>query len=92
MSVSHSWHTHNMSKRLQVIFEDDEFNELRRSAQADGTTVSEWVRRTLRQARRADATGDVDAKLAVLRAAARHDFPTADIDETLADIERGYLS
>ena len=32
-----------------------------------------------------------DRKISVVRAAARHDFPTADIDRMLAEIERGYL-
>lgn len=79
-----------MSKRLQVIVDDAEFEELRRTARAEGTTVSEWVRRTLRLARREASSEDVDSKFAVLRAAARHNFPTADVDDMLAEIERGY--
>lgn len=73
-----------------MIVDDAEFEEFRRAARAEGTTVSEWVRRTLRLARREAASGDVDTKFAVLRAAARHSFPTADVDEMLAEIERGY--
>jgi hypothetical protein len=34
---------------------------------------------------------DVDAKLAAIRTAARHEFPTADIDRMNAEIVRGYL-
>jgi malonyl CoA-acyl carrier protein transacylase len=79
-----------MSKRLQVVFEDAEFEEVRRAAQSRGTTVSEWVRQTLRQARRGDASGDVEHRLAVVRAAARYDFPTADVETMLAEIEQGY--
>jgi len=81
-----------MSKRLQVVLNDDEFEELRRVAQSEGSTVSDLVRRALRQSRNARATGDMDTKLAVLRAAVRHNFPTADIEDVLADIERGYAS
>ena len=33
---------------------------------------------------------DVDKKLAVVREAAELAFPTGDIDQILADIERGY--
>jgi hypothetical protein len=33
--------------------------------------------------------GDSDKKLEVIRAAARHDYPTADIDIMLAEIELG---
>jgi len=81
-----------MSKRLQVVLDDDEFEELKRVARSEGSTVSDLVRRALRQSRNTRATGDMDTKLAVLRAAVRHDFPTADIEDVLADIERGYAS
>lgn len=33
---------------------------------------------------------DVEKRLQAIRAAARHGFPTADIDQMLAEIERGY--
>lgn len=79
-----------MSRRLQVILDDQEFAELQSAAKAHGTTVSEWVRQSLRNARRAEPSGDLDTKLAALRAAARHSFPTSDIDGMLAEIERGY--
>ena len=79
-----------MSKRLQVILGDEDFEQLRAVARQEGITVSEWVRRSLRQAGRSSAAGDLDTKLAVLRAGMRHAFPTADIEEMLGDIERGY--
>jgi hypothetical protein len=81
-----------MSKRLQVVFDDAELNELRDAASRADMTVSEWVRRTLREARRNAPHGGIDAKLRAVRAAARHSFPTADIDEMLAEVERGYAS
>lgn len=92
MRTGHSWHTHDMSKRLQVILADEEFDELQRLARAQGTTVSEWVRRALKRSGDVEPAGEVDTKLAVLRAAARHEFPTADVDVMLTQIERGYLS
>ena len=55
-------------------------------------TVSEWVRRALRSARRESSSKEPGRKLAALRAAARHSFPTADIDQMLEEIERGYVS
>jgi hypothetical protein len=79
-----------MSKRLQVVIPDDEFTRVHEAARMQGITTSEWVRQVLRQAERAVSTGDPDAKLAAIRAAARHAFPTGDIDEMLGDIERGY--
>jgi transposase-like protein len=79
-----------MSKRLQVLLEEEDLRDLREVARRHGVTVSEWVRRTLREARRREPAGDLGAKLATVRAAARHEFPTADIDQMLAEIERGY--
>ena len=75
-----------------MVLSDDEFEELQRVARSEGSTVSDLVRRALRQSRNAQATGDMDTKLAVLRAAVRHNFPTADIEDVLADIEHGYVS
>ncbi len=79
-----------MSKRLQVLLDEAEARDLREAARRAGLPVSEWVRRALREAHRREPRGDLDSKLRALRAAARHEFPTADIDEMLAEIERGY--
>lgn len=79
-----------MTKRLQVLLEEDELRELRRVARARHLTVAEWVRQTLRAARRQEPLGDASRKLAVIRRAATHGFPTADIDVMLEEIERGY--
>lgn len=78
-----------MSKRLQVLLDPDEWEELREIARWHRTTVSEWVRRTLREAREREPRGDLDMKLRSVRAAARHEFPTADVEQMLEEIERG---
>ena len=80
-----------MSKRLQVLLDEAEWREIQRAARAQQMTVAEWVRGTLRAARRREPLGDTRKKLDVVRAAARHTFPTADIGQMLAEIERGYL-
>lgn len=80
-----------MSKRLQVLFEDEELREIQRLARRQRLTVAEWVRQTLRAARRSAPRTDMGKKLQVVRAAAEHSFPTAEIDEMLRQIERGYL-
>jgi hypothetical protein len=81
-----------MSKRrLQVILAEDEYREIERLARAHRMTVSEWVRRSLRRAGRDEPSIDADRKLASVRAAARHEFPTGDIEQMLREIERGYL-
>lgn len=79
-----------MSKRLQVLLNETEFDELREAARRRGVPVSDWVRDALRNAHRREQGGDVDSKVRTIRAAARHEFPTADIDEMLAEIERGH--
>lgn len=80
-----------MSKRLQVILDDEEWEEIRDVAQNQRLSVSEWVRRTLRQARRRLPEGERGRKLDALRAAVRHSFPTGTVERMLAEIESGYL-
>lgn len=80
-----------MSKRLQVLLEEPELKEIQRIAKRQRMTVAEWVRQTLRAARRSVPRSDAGRKLQVVRAAAEHSFPTADIDEMLRQIEHGYL-
>jgi hypothetical protein len=76
--------------RLQVVMDEDELEAVRAAARERGVTVSEFVRETLREARRKVAGGDTERKLAAIRAADRHAYPTADIDQMLGEIERGY--
>jgi len=81
-----------MPKRLQVILKDPEYREVRRAARSRQMSVAEWVRQALSQAHRREPLGDVSKKLAVIRAATRMDYPTADIARMLAEIEAGYGS
>ena len=80
-----------MSKRLQVLLDEAELGEIRKIARRHGMTTAEWVRQVLRAARRSEPGRDTRKKLEVVRAAARNDFPTADIDQMLEEVERGYL-
>lgn len=73
-----------MSKRLQVLLDESELTEIRRTARRHKLSTAAWVRQALRAARRAEASSDPGRKLAVVRAAARHRFPTADIDQMLS--------
>ena len=79
-----------MSKRLQVILQDPEYREIQRAARSRQMSIAEWVRQALALARRREPLGDVEKKVAAIRAAARHESPTSDIDTMLAEIERGY--
>jgi hypothetical protein len=79
-----------MSKRLQIVIDDKEMREIERAARKRELTVSEWVRQSLRAARLGQPSGDTAKKLQVVRAAAKHTFPTADIDQMLGEIEAGF--
>jgi hypothetical protein len=81
-----------MAKRLQVIVQDPDYREIQRAARARSMSIAEWVRQALVHARRREPIGDVEKKLAAVRAAARYEFPSGDIDTMLAEIERGYAS
>lgn len=85
-------YTHTMSTRLQVVLDEAELAEIREAAVRHGMNTSEWVRQALRRARRDDATGDAERKMAAVATAVRHEYPTADINEMLLDIEHGYRS
>ena len=79
-----------MSKRLQVLIPDEELVEIQNLATREQLTVGEYVRRTLRTARENKPVIDAESKLKVVREAVKHSFPTADIDQMLKEIERGY--
>ncbi len=81
-----------MTKRLQVLFDDAEYAALQAAATARGLTVADWVRQAVAAARRNEASGDIDRKLATIRAAARHAGPTGQLDRVGAEIDRGYAT
>ena len=81
-----------MAKRLQVILRDPEYREIQRAARSRHMSIAEWVRQALELARRREPSSDMGKKLAAIRAAARHNFPSGDIEAILAEIEGGYSS
>jgi len=80
-----------MSKRLQVLLDDEEMREIQRLANKQRTSVAEWVRRALRAARQQQPHESAETKIQCVRAAVRHAFPTADIEDVLREIESGYI-
>jgi hypothetical protein len=80
-----------MSKRLQVLLDEGEMREIRTLARRQHLTTAAWVRQALRAARRMEPGADAKKKLAIVRAAVGHSFPAPDIDQMLAEVERGYL-
>ncbi len=79
-----------MAKRLQVILQDPEYREIQRTARARKMSIAEWVRQALAQARRHEPESDSGRKLDFIRSAARHEFPTANIERMIEEIESGY--
>jgi hypothetical protein len=65
-------------------------SDIQRLARRERLTVGEWVRRTLREARAHKPVHDAETKLKAVRRAAEHSFPSADVEQMLSEIERGY--
>ncbi|MBX3032227.1 MAG: antitoxin [Chloroflexi bacterium] len=80
-----------MTKRLQVLLDDEELADIQRHARKRHQTTASWVRATLREARLSESQADVARVLAVLDEASGHSFPAPDIEQMLEEIERGYL-
>lgn len=80
-----------MTKRLQVLLDETEMEEIRQVAERERMTVAEWVRQTLRAARKERSRISPETKLEATRKAAEHAFPVSDIEEMLEEIDRGYL-
>ena len=77
-----------MVKRLQVLLDEEEYQEIQVVARRQRLTMAEWVRQALRRAKD-DQPGTAEAKLRAIADASRHSFPTADIETMLAEIEAG---
>ena len=78
-----------MTKRLQVLLDEEEYREIQAIARGQRLSVSEWVRLALQKARSDRPRATTEAKLRAIAEASRHQFPTADIDDMLAEIEAG---
>lgn len=80
-----------MSKRLQVLFEEEELAQIQALARSRHQTTAAWVRDAVRQARKASEYAAPESKLRAIREAVAHSYPVADIDELLDQIESGYV-
>ena len=78
-----------MSKRLQVLVSDSEFELLRARADSDRVSVGEWVRRSIRRSCQEADVRPAEVKLAAIRKALEYSFPTGDIDQLNKEIEEG---
>lgn len=80
-----------MTKRLQVLLEDDELLAIQELARKRHQTTAAWVRDVLRKAREETVYPETVRKLLAVREAARLAYPIADPDTLAAEIESGYL-
>jgi hypothetical protein len=79
-----------MTRRLQVLLDDDELAEIQELARRRHQTTAAWVRDALRRARESTAYPDAGPKLRAIREATAHAYPAGEIEEILTEIERGY--
>ncbi len=79
-----------MTKRLQVLLDDEELAEIQDLARRRHQTTAAWVREALRAARDTATYPEAGRKLRAIREAATSAYPIADIEDVLAEIERGY--
>ena len=77
-----------MTKRLQVLLDEDEYEAVKATALAKQMTVAEWVRQTLRRGTLTSPQA-IEAKLRAIKEASRHNYSTADIDVMLQEMEAG---
>jgi len=79
-----------MTKRLQVLLDDEELAEIQELARRRHQTTAAWVREALRTARDTATYPEAGRKLRAVREAVSHGYPVAEIEDVLAEIERGY--
>lgn len=77
-----------------MLVPEDEYAEIQETARRCRLTVAEWVRQTMREAlgNMSPSADPAAAKLRAIAEASQHEFPTADIDGMLLDIEAGRLA
>ncbi len=81
-----------MMKRLQMLMEEEELRSIQLVARRERISTAAWVRQRLREAQLDRTRPDIAAKLAAIQKACRHNGPTGDIGQMLAEIEGGSLS
>jgi iron-sulfur cluster repair protein YtfE (RIC family) len=82
-----------MAKRIQVVLNDAEYREIQQNATLQNVSITEWIQQALRSAFRKEFHSRISPKqkLEAVRSAAKHSFPTSEIEDMLAQIEQGYL-
>lgn len=76
---------------MQILMDEEELEEIKETARAEGLTVSSWVRRAIRHERLERPGKSVRNKQKILSQTAEYHFPTGDYEEMAAEIEDDYL-
>ncbi len=82
-----------VTKRLQVLLDDEELADIQRHARQRHQTTAAWVRDALREAREMRDVAnerEIARRLAAIERAYGYSHPVGDIEEMLEEIERGY--
>ncbi len=82
-------YTHIMSKRLQVLFPDNEFNEIQKISQLNKQTIAQWVRDSIRSVIIKNSLLSPEKKIAKLLKYTKYSGPAGEIHEILKQIEKG---
>ena len=81
-----------MSKRLQVLLEQKEYKTFQQMAREAGLSLGEWVRKALRKIASDQPRKTPEEKIAAIRRLSKMNLaPSGDIEQMLAEIEKGYL-
>lgn len=78
-----------MSFRLQILIPDNEYREVVKASKKEAKKISEWVRESIRSRLKFTRPESPEIKLARILKFAKYQGPTADIDQMLAEIEKG---
>lgn len=73
-----------------MLLDDEELAEIQELARRRHQTTAAWVREALRTARDTATYPEAGRKLRAVREAVSHGYPVAEIEDVLAEIERGY--
>jgi hypothetical protein len=79
-----------VSKRLQVLMTDSEYDSIAQAAKRQNLAVGEYVRRELARSARLSDISPMEQKLDVISRALEYNFPAPDIEQMNAEIDRGY--
>lgn len=79
------------ARDCRVLLADEEMESVRRLAKAENLNVGEYVRRALREDELRRSSLSSSAKLAAIREATRHSFPTGSIGEMNREIADGLV-